>query len=129
MSRKTVAKTTILALLQNSEKALSHSDIQDEVGDLCNRVTIYRVLDRLVEAGEAHKIVNIDGVIQYAACHSCEEEAHHTHRHIHFSCTVCNEVTCLEGIEPAFKMPPNYQVKDVHFTLSGICPNCAVQQS
>ncbi len=122
-SRNTIAKQKILELIQESTIALSHSDIQTEVGDLCNRVTIYRVLDRLVSEGDIHKIVNIDGVIKYAACTECAH-THHHHNHIHFSCTVCHEVTCLENLEPSFKMPKNYQVEEVQFTLSGICPQC-----
>lgn len=122
-SRKTIAKSTIQDLLNKSEEALSHSDIQKEVGDLCNRVTIYRILDRLVEEGAAHKIVNVDGVIKYAACHQCATHHHH-HNHIHFSCTACNSVTCLDDVRPSFQLPPNYVVKEVNFTLAGICPSC-----
>lgn len=128
-TRNTVAKTEILKLINHSPVALSHTEIQTELNGLCDRVTIYRVLDRLISEDEIHKVVNLDGVVKYAACHSCShEEKHiHTHNHAHFSCEKCKKITCLEDIEPSFKVPKNYQVKEMNFTLSGICPNCVVE--
>ncbi|BDS11403.1 Fur family transcriptional regulator [Aureispira anguillae] len=123
-TRNTAAKSAIHKLLKDSTTALSHRDIQDQVGELCNRVTIYRILDRLVEEGEIHKIVNTDGVIKYATCHQCEAHHHHSHNHVHFSCTKCHSVTCLDDVKPSYTLPANYLVKEVNFTLSGICPNC-----
>jgi len=122
--RNTVAKTEILKLINHSPVALSHAEIQSELNGLCDRVTIYRVLERLISEDQVHKVVNLEGIIKYAACHSCSAEAHHTHNHVHFSCEQCKKVTCLENIEPRFKLPKNYQVKEMNFTLSGICPDC-----
>lgn len=122
--RKTVAKTEIVRILLDSEVALSHGEIQEVLDGLCDRVTIYRVLDRLVDEGTVHKIINVDGVIRYAACHNCNKSKH-IHNHIHFNCEVCKSVTCLEGIRPEYSLPKGYQVKDANFMLTGICPNCA----
>ena len=121
--RNTTANAEILKRLNQSEIALSHADIQQSLNGLCDRVTIYRVLDRLTEDGVVHKVVDFDGVIKYAICHTCSSDKHH-HDHIHFSCEQCHSVTCLENIEPAFKLPKAYQVKQVNFTVSGICPLC-----
>lgn len=123
--RNTAAKTEIQELILNSDVALSHHEIQEKTKGLCDRVTIYRVLDRLVDDGVIHKIVNVDGVSKYAACHSCTEDHKHTaHNHVHFSCQKCKTVTCLENVEPTFKLPTNYSVSEVNFTVSGICPAC-----
>jgi Fur family ferric uptake transcriptional regulator len=121
-SRNTIAKNEIKNLIFSSTVALSHSDIQKSIEGLCDRVTIYRVLERLQKDGTIHKIVNIDGVVKYAGCLSCEIK--HNHDHIHFSCISCKSVTCLEGVEPSFKLPPSYKVSEMNFTLSGYCPNC-----
>jgi Fur family ferric uptake transcriptional regulator len=123
-TRNTTAKSAIQLLLQQSSVALSHKDIQNEVGKLCNRVTIYRILDRLVEEGEIHKIINTDGVIKYAPCNQCESHPNHNHDHVHFSCVKCDTVTCLDNVQPSYNLPPDYKVQEVNFTLSGICPNC-----
>lgn len=121
--RNTTANAEILKLLNQSEVALSHADIQQSLNGLCDRVTIYRVLDRLTEDGVTHKVVDFNGVIKYAICHTCTSGEHH-HNHIHFSCEQCHSVTCLEGIEPAYKLPEMYKVKQVNFTILGICPLC-----
>jgi len=124
-SRKTIAKTRILDLISQSDVALSHAEIQSALDGLCDRVTIYRVLDRLVEEGLAHKVVNIDGGVKYAFCAECTETSrHHAHNHIHFSCQKCKSVTCVDDVEPSFKLPENYIVNEVNFTVSGVCPEC-----
>lgn len=122
-SRNTTAKTEIQELILSSKTALSHTEIQKHLVGLCDRVTIYRVLERLTDEGMIHKIVNVDGVVKYAGCHSCSEK--HNHNHIHFSCEKCKSVTCLENVEPSFKLPENYKVNEVNFTLSGVCPQCS----
>ena len=123
MPRNTKAKTKIKELIISSQTALSHSEIQESLEGLCNRVTTYRVLDRLLEEGVIHKIVNVDGVINFASCQSCSSE--HNHNHIHFSCQKCKAVTCIEGVEPTYKLPKSYKVKEMNFTLSGLCPQCS----
>jgi Fur family ferric uptake transcriptional regulator len=123
-TRNTTAKKTILEIIKNSVVALSHTEIQILSKNICDRVTIYRVLDRLVGEDIIHKIVNLDGTIKYASCHHKHNEEEHTLNHIHFSCEKCNSVTCLDNVEPTFKLPINYLVKEVNFTLSGLCPNC-----
>ena len=123
-SRNTAAKTKILSVITDSKTALSHSEIHQLLDDFCDRVTIYRVLDRLIEEDLIHKIVTTDGAIKYAACHDCST-AEHCHNHIHFSCEQCHTVTCIEDVEPSFKLPEKYKIHNVNFTLSGICPECS----
>ncbi|UZT99195.1 transcriptional repressor [Chryseobacterium fluminis] len=122
-TRNTQAKSEILSLLNDSDKALSHHMIQEKVGALCNRVTIYRVLERLEEEGLVHKFVNVDGVVNYAKCHGCKEGGH-LHNHVHFNCRKCHQVTCIENSVPQIKMPPQFIIEDYNFVISGICPNC-----
>lgn len=124
-TRNTVAKTEILNLISQSEMALSHAEIQSSLDRLCDRVTIYRVLDRLMEEGLIHKVVNIDGGVKYAGCHNCVATHHHNHNHVHFSCQQCKAVTCIEDVEPSFKLPGKYIVSEVNITVSGLCPQCS----
>jgi Fur family ferric uptake transcriptional regulator len=122
-TRNTPAKKEIQDLLLSSSVALSHVEIQKQLDGLCDRVTIYRVLERLLSDGAIHKIVNVDGVVKYAGCHSCAVK--HNHNHIHFSCLKCKLVTCLENVEPSYSLPNNYVVREMNFTLSGFCPQCS----
>lgn len=123
--RNTAARTEILRYICESGKALSHPDIQEGAGVSCDRVTIYRVLDRLQEEGLVHKVIDIDGTVRYAACHSCGAAHAHTHSHVHFSCSKCHSVTCLEQVQPELRLPRKYKMQEVHFMVSGICAACS----
>ncbi len=122
-SRNTVAKSTILNLITQSRVAMSAAEIQVALDGLCDRVTTYRVLERLIEEDVIHKVVNVDGGVKFAGCHSCA--AVHNHNHIHFSCQKCKTVTCLEDVKPSFELPQKYKVTEVNFTVLGFCPQCS----
>ncbi|MWB93711.1 Fur family transcriptional regulator [Flavobacterium sp. GA093] len=122
ITRKTVAKSAVLEIFGKSKTALSHTEIQSQMNNVCDRVTIYRILDRLVNDDIIHKIVNLDGTVKYAKCNHAHRV--HIHNHAHFSCENCHEITCLENVKPSYIIPHNYKVNDINFTLSGLCPNC-----
>ncbi|WP_306352624.1 Fur family transcriptional regulator [Flavobacterium sp. '19STA2R22 D10 B1'] len=120
--RNSVTKTEIIRILEEHKSALAHKDFQHAFGDKCDRVTIYRALDRLVEEGKLHKVVNVDGVVQYAICHNCKD--HHHHDHVHFNCTSCGKVSCIENIKPQFVLPAAYKIEEIQCVVSGTCPEC-----
>lgn len=103
-TRNTAARSAILELINDSNVALSQPAIQHKLNGLCDRVTIYRVLERLLDDGLIHKIVNVNGVVNYAACNSCNHTHDHDHEHIHFSCRICSELTCLDHVIPSFSL-------------------------
>ena len=119
--RNTTAKTTILNVLKNAEAALSHAELLTLTNGVCDRVTIYRVLERLVNEDNVHKVVTSDGIIKYAACN---HSAHHSHDHIHFNCEKCKTTTCIEMVLPVIQLSNDYTVKSFNFTVTGICPKC-----
>lgn len=123
MKKKRSNKELIRDIIDGSDVALSHQEIQGELENGCNRVTIYRVLDRLVEEGEVHRIVDINGVSKFAACDDACSNGHN-HDHVHFSCKECGEVTCIDVIKPAIDLPEGYTIDEANFTLSGVCPEC-----
>jgi len=125
MSRNTRAKKRIQEILLHSDVALSHADLQERLGGLCDRVTVYRVLRRLEEEGLIHKVHNVDGAVKYARCSHPPTVPHHEHHdHAHFSCHRCHEMTCLDEVSPSYSLPENYVVEALNFVLSGVCPNC-----
>jgi Fur family transcriptional regulator, ferric uptake regulator len=123
-SRNTAAKTAIIDLISKSPVALSHIEIQNLTIGLCDRVTIYRILDRLVNDDIIHKIATPDGTVKYASCNHNHDNHIHIHNHIHFNCEKCLAVTCLDSVVPEFSLPENYKVKEINFTVTGLCPNC-----
>ena len=124
IARNTIARKAIIDLINESNVALSQPAIQHKLNGLCDRVTIYRVLDRLFSEGLIHKVVNVNGVVNYAACNTCNHTHTHDHEHIHFSCRMCNELTCLDQVIPSFALPTGFQAEETFFTVSGICNKC-----
>ena len=122
--RNTKAKQAVLNEIANSSFALSQPELFERVKGTCDRVTVYRVLDRLVTENKIHKIVNIDGTINYAHCASCDESHTHAHDHLHFSCVKCKKIECLEEQLIHVKLPDTYQIKELFLTISGTCPSC-----
>jgi Fur family transcriptional regulator, ferric uptake regulator len=108
--RVTAARTNVLSTLLTTRAALSHQDIQDTFTEM-DRVTLYRALDCLTEAGLAHKIAVDDRIFRYSAGAEHHEHADgslHQHRkqqtqhqHGHFKCTRCARVFCLDDTADA----------------------------
>lgn len=119
--RNTVARSQIFDLINASESALSHAEIQAQLDNICNRVTIYRVLDRLVDEGLVHKAVTTQGEVKFAATHQGSDNCNH----IHFSCEICKTVLCVENAALDFSLPEGYQINQMNFSLSGVCPKCS----
>lgn len=100
--RITTARVKVLTALLEARCAVSHQDMQDLFADI-DRVTLYRALDCLTDAGLAHKIAGDDRVFLYSAGaeHTESAFAHLTlqaqHQHGHFKCTRCAKVFCLDG--------------------------------
>ncbi len=121
--RNTQIQEHIRAMLQNATEALSHVDIETRLDVPADRATIFRVMNRLVEDGFAHKIMSDDGKSYFAACHNGCEHGHHNDEHSHFRCVQCNRLQCLEDrIKPV--LPDNYSLLHANIVLTGVCPQC-----
>lgn len=120
--RSSAVRNQILKILSERKEALAHKDFQAILKDSCDRVTIYRALDKLHEEGKIHKITGIEGVVQYALCKQCMDK--HRHDHIHFNCVKCQKVSCIENSEPTIHLPKDYQVQEIQCIVTGICPDC-----
>jgi len=100
--RVTRARVNVLGALLETRSAASHQDIQDRFADM-DRVTLYRALDCLTEAGLAHKIASDDRIFRYSAGADHAEHGLHApaqgkqHQHGHFKCTRCARVFCLDA--------------------------------
>jgi Fur family ferric uptake transcriptional regulator len=70
-SRNTQAKTSILLALSEAKCALSHAQLNEKLLGVCDRVTIYRVLDRLISEKKVHRIADIDGSGEILGIYVC----------------------------------------------------------
>ena len=121
----TESRRKILTLFLNSNDALTHGDIEKEVGEKYDRVTIYRTLQTFEEKGIIHSIPTADNSIKYALCKECEE-GHHHDDHVHFICTNCDKTICLDDVvSPKIDLPAGYVAENVQVVIHGICKECA----
>jgi Fur family transcriptional regulator, ferric uptake regulator len=134
--RSTTARVKVLAALLGADRALSHQDVQDAFAEM-DRVTLYRALDCLTDAGLAHKIAGDDRVFRYSAgadhpSSRTDPPALH-HQHGHFKCTRCSKVVCLDSIADTGvlrdalqrTLGKGFQSHDIEFTIKGWCAQCA----
>lgn len=149
--RVTDARIRVLAALLGAPYAYSHQDVQDLLADM-DRVTLYRALDCLTDAGLAHKIAGDDRVYRYNAAvehHDHGDAAHTQHQHGHFKCTRCSRVFCIDSADANLldnaksagvsgttlrqqlqstlqeTLGSGFQSHDIELTIKGWCADCA----
>ena len=67
-ARATPARIRVLRLLREAPTPLSHAEIELRLGDMAlDRVTLYRVLDWLVESALAHRNTDAYRVFRFSA--------------------------------------------------------------
>ena len=122
--KKTGPRLKVLAMMSAKNTATSQPDLEDLMEDV-DRVTLYRILNIFEEKGIIHKVFDLNGTANYAICNSnCEEHLHHD-EHLHFNCTNCNKVYCLNDLSlPEFNLPSGFQAEGFTIYASGTCPQC-----
>ena len=107
---------------------MTHQEITDALADALpvDRVTIYRVLEWLVEQGLAHRIAQDDRVWRFSVSRQPNPHARSDHQHAHFSCKQCGQTFCLDDVpaKVAVKLPAGYQSEEVELTIRGVCEHC-----
>jgi Fur family ferric uptake transcriptional regulator len=116
----------VLEVVGNNSCPLSAGDIFKtlERSSSINRVTVYRILDRLVDQGVVERL-STGG---RAAYYGLAPNEHHQ-PHPHFYCKVCGQMDCLnpeslsvetDTIQKTF---PG-RIDKVEVRVDGICKNC-----
>ena len=126
-SKLTITKNRkkILSVFLNAERPLSLKEIRLLIIDI-DRTTLFRILSVFEEKKVIH-IINMEGNNKlYALCHQeCNvNRLEHRHKHIHFKCDDCNNVTCLSINKFPQLNVPNYMINNLNINASGICVNC-----
>lgn len=115
----------VLKIISGKETAISQPDLEKMLGDTVDRVTLYRVLATFEEKGILHKIFDLHGTATYALCSTECDEHHHHDEHVHFICSVCNSIYCLDDIKlPKINLPEGYQLQSVGINAVGLCAEC-----
>ncbi|MGD8844705.1 MAG: Fur family transcriptional regulator [Desulfobacteraceae bacterium] len=120
----------VLEVVGNNKFPLSASDIYKilERSSTINRVTVYRILDLLVEHGVVERISTGGRAFYYDLA---PNDYHKPHPH--FYCTNCGQMDCLSpeslvvDTEPLWKTYPG-RIDKVEVRIDGICKNCEKRQ-
>jgi Fur family transcriptional regulator, ferric uptake regulator len=123
--RSTPSRQEILYLFLKKNYALSHGDIEKEINNALDRVTVYRTLKTFLDRGLVHKVLDDEGSLKYALCNEACSVAGHHHDHVHFKCTRCGQTNCLNIEVPVVKLPKGYKADEMNLLIQGICERCA----
>ncbi len=116
----------VLEVVGNNTFPLSAKDIFNTLERNCsiNRVTVYRILDLLVDHGVVERISTGGRAFYYGLAPNKHHEPHP-----HFYCTNCGQMDCLSpksltvDMEALIKTFPG-QIEKVEVRIDGICKNC-----
>ncbi|MCY4779731.1 transcriptional repressor [Sphingobacterium sp. UT-1RO-CII-1] len=115
----------VLEEITQKETAISQPDLEKIVGKEIDRVTLYRILSNFEEKGIVHKVFDLNGTATYAICSSDCSEAHHQDQHLHFICSICNNVYCLDEISlPQIILPKKFSLHSLAINAVGLCDKC-----
>jgi Fur family ferric uptake transcriptional regulator len=127
----TTNRLHILEVIGNNRFPLSAGDIfktLDRTSSI-NRVTVYRILDRLVDGGVVERISTGGRAFYYGLAPNDHHEPHP-----HFYCKHCGQMDCLNpqsldvNTDPLLKTFPG-QIDSIEIRVDGICKNCLRMQA
>ncbi len=126
----TTHRLRVLEVVGNNSFPLSAGDIFKTLkrSTPINRVTVYRILDLLVDCGVVERLSTGGRAFYYGLA----PNAHHR-PHPHFYCKNCGQMDCLTpeslNIETAdFSKTFPGRIDKVEIRIDGICKNCAKLQ-
>lgn len=124
--RKTARRTAVLAVLEGAGCALPVQEIMHRLPSArrMNRVTLYRILDLLVEKGLAVRSCDAYGVHRF-----CLGERGGAGSCCHFQCRLCGRSECLPLDDFQLEKSPllgaaHGRVESVEVRLDGVCESC-----
>jgi len=122
----TANRLRVLEVVGNNTSPLSAGDIIQILArtTTINRVTVYRILDLLVDNGLVERLSTGGRAFYYGLA----PNAHHR-PHPHFYCKHCGQMDCLDPQSLNVNAGPlwkNYagKIEKVEVRVDGICKNC-----
>lgn len=122
---ETPFRREVLEIFSRHNNAIPLSIVEKELKEY-NRITLYRTIKIFIEKGIIHEITISGEESNYAICKDeCSTAVHH-HHHIHFKCSSCNKIFCVEVDNiPSIKLP-NYKIDQLEIQATGLCQKCNV---
>jgi Fe2+ or Zn2+ uptake regulation protein len=120
----TEARVAILQILMKAVRPLPQDQIARQLTKRkLNKVTVYRTLESLTEAGIVHRAFLHNRAWHFELAHHCTEKQCHPH----FTCTNCGVTRCLtDTLVPMARIPhKGFVIHRQQVRLEGLCPACA----
>ena len=112
----------VLEILINTNKPLTQKEIESHIGSKHDRVTMYRTLKLFVKENLVHKIPVSESLCAYRYV---ESEVKNESDHLHFHCTECEQVYCIQNVQiQDYSLPKGFIQEDTNLIVSGICKKC-----
>lgn len=124
--KHTKQRVRVLEEIALDAVAISQPELEKKLGKEIDRVTLYRILNIYEDKGILHRIMDRNGTANYAICSSSCSEKHHYDEHVHFNCTQCSKIYCLEIAIPKIKMPDGFKAANLNTTAYGVCEKCSM---
>ncbi|RZL15111.1 MAG: transcriptional repressor [Pedobacter sp.] len=122
--KNTRQRVMVLDEVTSSNAAISQPDLEKKLGSEIDRVTLYRILSIYEDKGILHKIIDQNGTANYAVCSSNCNAHKHADEHMHFNCTACDRIFCLNVNVPSVKMPDGFEAATLNLIAYGTCDDC-----
>jgi len=119
----TSTRLEVLLVISDYNKAIPFSEIQNALHGF-DRVTLYRTLHALIENGIIHKALIDEKETFFAMCSSSCLSNYHNHKHIHFKCSRCQSVTCVQADSPIIFSIPEHSIENFEIEAKGLCASC-----
>lgn len=121
---RTEGRVAILKVLLEARRPVRQDQIADRLPDkTTNKVTIYRTLESLVDAGVVHRAFIQERAWHFELADHCSEKQCHPH----FTCSNCGTTHCLTDFSVPMA-PSSYKgfvIQHQQVRLEGLCPACA----
>ncbi len=119
----TDSRIQLLQVLSKANCPLSEKEIEEMIHGEINRTTIYRNLNSLSAKGIIQRIISGDSLkykLNSSVLHKKDSP-----EHIHFQCTKCNRVICMEELKVKdYDLPGGFNKIENQFLIVGICKDC-----
>jgi Fur family ferric uptake transcriptional regulator/Fur family zinc uptake transcriptional regulator len=128
--KRTAAREAILESLGIAGRPLTHLEILKRCKKTASldRVTVYRTLETLLEAGLLHRIQGTDGTLRFCR-HKADSSGKCAGNHIHFLCVKCSSMSCLpEQPLPWIKAPRGALIYSKQLVVQGHCAACVAKE-
>lgn len=122
---ETPFRREVLAIFSRYSSAIPLSIVEKELTKY-NRITLYRTIKTFIERGVIHEITISGEESNYALCKEECSSAAHQHQHIHFKCSSCNKIFCVEADKFPTVTLPNYKIDQLEIQATGLCCSCNI---